>query len=165
MMIIVAFLAALFASQAPVSPEVAKLGAFLGDWKLTSEPIAGGSPERVRVDIHCGWSAMGEYLVCSQKPEGAPHAPEILCIYRYDTERKGYVFTNFTPTGDPAEMLLAIDSNTWNYTTEQEVNGKKQHVRTIDVFTSPNEVMYTYARSDNGTDWTTLGRGKIMKQP
>ena len=164
MLIIVSFLAALFASPPPASPEVAKLGAFLGDWKLTSEPIAGGSPARVTVDIHCGWSAMGDYLVCSQKLEAASHAPEILCIYRYDTERKVYVFTNFTPAGDPSEMRLAIDGNTWNYTSQQEVEGNKQHIRTIDVFTSPNEVTYTSARSDNGTDWTTLGRGRIVKQ-
>ena len=164
MFIILAIFAALFSSPTPISPEVAKLGAFLGKWKLTSAPVAGASPESVIVDIHCDWSANGTYLVCSQKREGAPRAPEILCIYRYDPEQKGYVFTNLTPADDPSQMRLTIEGNTWTYTSEQKVEGKNQHFRTIDVFQSPEEVTYTAARSDNGTDWTILGRGKIVKQ-
>jgi len=57
------------------------------------------------------------------------------------------MYTPLTPEDEPSEMRLVIDGNTWTC-----------------MFKSPGEVTYSYDSSQDGSDWTTLGRGKIMKQ-
>ncbi len=144
------------------SPELDKLGAFLGQWNSTGamRDTAFSKAGNNSAQTTCSWSFNHGFLICDQLVQ-TPAGPENdLSAYTYDEKDHAFLFFGFSRNDRNARTpKLTIEGNLWTYLGGFDQNGKHISFRTTNTFTSPTNVTWRSEFSDDGTHWTLMGDG------
>jgi hypothetical protein len=149
-------------SPLPQSPELMVLGAWSGQWtthgKLYDTPLSHAG--EITITMTCGWASYGGYMICDHIFTGPSGKRNDLTIYTYNDADKSYKFCGYDRSGTPRTTPLTIEGNVWSYDTDEEKDGKKIHIKTINDFSKPGIVTWnTKYTDDGGAHWTLMNEG------
>jgi hypothetical protein len=138
------------------SPEVQKLDAFLGEWRMKDDP-----PDAPNRTI-CQWAPNGRCLLCDQIHPGADGPVKELNIFTYDRAQSAYVMQGMRPS---RRAPFSIEGQTWTYGGGSYTDhGKTLTSRVLNVWESPEVMHYlVQASQDGGTQWTTNAEGRMVR--
>ncbi len=138
------------------TPEVERLGAFIGEWKLQED--GADSPNRTI----CQWSPNHQCLLCDQiHPGPGGTSVKELNIFTYDRTTRGYVMQGMRPR---RTAPFTIDGQTWTYPSQHVEDGKTIHTRVLNTWPTPSQMHYTVQSStDAGAHWTTNAEGTMVR--
>jgi hypothetical protein len=153
-------------AQSNQPPELKKLDAWSGQWttkgKLYDTPHSHAG--EITITMTCAWSAYGGYMICDHLINGPAGQRNDLSIFTFNQADKSYKFCGMDQTGVPRATPLTIEGNIWSYDTDDEENGKKVHVKTINDFSRPGIVTWnTKFSEDGGAHWTLMNEGVDTK--
>lgn len=149
------------------SQELKVLDAWTGHWttqgKSYDTPYSRGGA--ISITMTCGWSANGGFMICDHLISGPSGKHNDLSIFTYNPADKSYKFCGYDRTGVPRATPLTIEGKVWSFDSEDEDNGKKIHVKTINDFSKPGIVTWnTKFTSDGGAHWTLMNEGVDTKE-
>jgi hypothetical protein len=161
--------AAAQAPQAPKpGPEHSRLGYFVGKWNVEGELKPGpmGPGGKFTSSDTCEWFE-GKYSVICRSEGKMPMGPsKSIGILGYNTEEKVYTYygvdnSNMTMASVPKGTLRG---DTWTYTDEGTMGGKKVKSRVTIKELSPTE--YTFRMDMQGPDgkWAPMMESRNTKQ-
>jgi hypothetical protein len=138
------------------TPEVERLGVFIGEWKLQED--GADSPNRTI----CQWSPNHQCLLCDQiHPGPGGTSVKELNVFTYDRTTRGYVMQGMRPT---RTVPFTIDGQTWTYPSQRVEDGKTIHTRVLNTWPTPSQMHYTVQSStDAGAHWTTNAEGTMLR--
>jgi hypothetical protein len=157
------------APQAPKpGPEHQKLGYFVGKWTSEGEIKPGpmGPGGKMKSTDTCEWFE-GRYSVICRSEGTMPTGPsKSIGILGYNTEEKVYTYYGI----DNSNMTMAsvpkgtLQGDTWTYTDEGTMGGKKYKSRVTIKELSPTA--YTFRMDMQGPDgkWMPMMESKNTKQ-
>jgi hypothetical protein len=153
-------------AQSPSTPSGLGIGAikaYEGTWKFSSVSLdtpyskAGKDEKVLRND--CWRSA--SYYVCNQFVDGVS---QLLIVYTYDQQRNVYTSYLVPLDGTAASSgTLEINGDTWTYPWEVTENGSKVYVRVVNVFKSPESILYRREFSRDKVNWTVMATGNEVR--
>ncbi len=142
--------------QPTATPEIERLGAFIGEWRLQED--GADSPNRTI----CQWSPNHQCLLCDQiHPGPGGTSVKELNIFTYDRTTRGYVMQGLRPR---RTVPFTIDGQTWTYPSQHVEDGKTIHTRVLNTWPTPSQMHYTVQSStDDGAHWTTNAEGTMVR--
>jgi len=148
------------------SPEIQKLGYYVGTWKGEGEAKGGplGPAGKLSSTTTCEWFAGGFHLVCRGEESGPTGKRTFLGIRAWDAAAKAYTEYGISSFGETEYVTggtLVDNRRTFVVNTESE--GKPLALRYTEVQVSSK--LFTYQAEvaiDNGP-WTTIAEGKVTK--
>ena len=146
--------------------ELKKLGQWSGQWTTKGKlyDTAHSHAGEITITMTCGWSAYDGYMICDHLMNGPAGRRNDLTVYTYNPADKSYKFVGLDQTGKPRTTPLTIEGNVWSYDTDEEENGKKIHIKTINDFSQPGIVAWnTKFSDDGGAHWTLMNEGVDTK--
>lgn len=148
------------------SPEIQKLGYYVGTWKGRGETKGGpfGPAGKLSSEQTCNWFAGRFHIVCRGEETGPTGKREFLNIIGYDQKTRAYTqhsISSFGETEDDRGGSLIADKLV--FVIDGNAGSKRIKFRYTEVHVSP--VLYTYRAeaSLGGGPWTVVGEGKISK--
>jgi hypothetical protein len=156
------------APQAPKpGPEHQRLGYFVGKWKAEGEMKPGpmGPGGKMTSSDTCEWFEGQFTVVCRYQGSGPMGPSKGLGILGYNTEEKVYTYYGV----DNSNMTMAsvprgtVSGDTWTYTDEGTMGGKKYKSRVVIKELSPTS--YTFRMDMQGPDgkWMPMMESKNTK--
>ena len=163
----------LVSAQAPPAakpgPEQERLGYFVGRWKADGEMKPGpmGPGGKMTSTDNCEWFE-GHFSVMCRSEGQTPAGPsKSIGLLGYSVEEKVYTYygidnTNMTMASVPKGT---VQGDTWTYTDEGMMGGKKMKTRVIIKQLSPTS--YTFKMDLQGPDgkWMPMMETKNTKVP
>ena len=161
--------AQLAGAQAPKpSPEHARLGYFVGNWKVEGELKPGpmGPGGKFTSTDNCEWFE-GKYSVTCRSEGAMPMGPsKSIGILGYSPEQKVYTYYGV----DNSNMTMAsvpkgtVSGKTWTYTDEGTMGGQKFKSRVT--INELSQTSYSFRMEMQGTDgkWAPVMESKNTKQ-
>ena len=151
----------------PDSPELKVLDAWSGRWvthgKLFETPYSHAG--EISITSTCGWTENGGFMICDQIFTGPRGTNNDLTLYTYNPVDKSYRFCGIGRSGEPSTNQIKIEGNVWSFDRDQEQNGKKIHIRTINDFSKPGVITWnTKFTEDGGAHWTLMNEGVDTRQ-
>lgn len=157
------------AAQAPKpGPEHKRLGYFVGKWNAEGEMKPGpmGAGGKMKSSDTCEWFEGQFSVICRYEGTGPMGPSKGIGILGYNTEDKVYTYygvdnSNMTMASVPKGTLRG---DTWTYTDEGTMGGKKVKSRVTIKELSPTE--YTFRMEMQGPDgtWAPMMESKNTKQ-
>src|SRR5262249_18781967 len=142
------------------------LNAWVGHWKTQGESMdsAMSKAGTLSSDMTCAWSANHGYLLCDQiidTPDGKMNS---LSVYTYSENEKAFKFYGLDKDGKPRTTNLTVKGTLWTYAGGFENNGKRTDIRTMNIFTSPDKVLWhTEFSTDGGEHWVLMNQGSNVR--
>ncbi len=160
--------AAAYAQKPPApSPELKKLGVFVGSWtgrgKMETTPFSPGGV--AQSTMTCGWYHGGYHLVCDAEDSGPVGKNFGHSIYGYDTEKKQYFTYGIESSGFAGPGGARVDGSTWVFDAKTTMTGRPLWYRTAVKISSPTEFSWKSEYSEDGKTWKLLGEGAMAKKP
>ncbi len=166
-LLLIAATAALAQKPPAPSPEVKKLGVFVGSWmgegKMVTTPFSPGGV--AQSTMTCKWYQGGYHLVCDAEDSGPAGKNFGHSIYGYDSEKKQYFTYGIESSGFAGPGGAAVDGSTWMFDAKTAMAGKPVWYRTAIKFASPKELSWKSEYSEDGKTWKPQGEGKLVKKP
>lgn len=149
------------AAQAPKpSPEHARLGYFVGKWNAEGDIKPGpmGAGGKMKSTDDCEWFEGRFSVICRSEGTGPWGPTKNIGILGYSTEEKVYTYYGV----DNSNMTMAtvprgtVRGDTWTYTDEGMMGGKKVKSRVTIKELSPTK--YTFRFETQGADgkWSPM---------
>ena len=148
-------------------PELKVLDSWTGTWITHGKlyETAHSKAGTIAITMTCGWSAYAGYMICDHLMDGPSGKRNDLSVYTYNQADKSYKFCGFDHAGLPSTTPLTIKGNIWSYDREEEQDGKKLLVKTINDFSKPGVVSWnTKFYADGGAHWTLMNEGVDTKE-
>jgi hypothetical protein len=154
------------AQAAKPTPQVQKLGYYVGTWTGHGETKGGPFGRAGRLSSHqiCSWFAGGFQVICRGEERGPTGIRQFLNILAYDETTKAYTEYSISNRGD-AEY---DKGGTWvgnrlTFLINEDAGGKPAKFRYSETHVSPS--MYTYRAEValGGKPWAVLAEGEIKK--
>jgi hypothetical protein len=148
-------------------PELKVLDSWTGKWITHGKlyDTAHSKAGTIAITMTCGWSAYAGYMICDHLMDGPSGKRNDLSVYTYNQADKSYKFCGFDHTGVPTTTPLTIKGNIWSYDREEEQDGKKLLVKTVNDFSKPGVVSWnTKFSADGGAHWTLMNEGVDTKE-
>jgi len=161
--------AAAFAAPPPgpqPSPEVARLGYFVGEWTSEAEIHPGpmGAGGKATGQSHCRWLEGNFFVSCMDDSTTPMGKLSGLGVMGYDAAKKVYTWSGFNNMGQAETATGTVTGKTWTYSGQNDVNGKTMKTRYTIVETSPTEYTFKFEAMTEGSAWTTVIDGKVTKK-
>lgn len=147
------------------SPEVEKLGYFLGPW--TSEgnvrpgALGEGGPTTGR-DI-CRWMPGKFFVGCMMESKGPMGLMQVQGIMGYDEQKKVYRWWSFNNLGQAETATGTLKDGTWTWSGESKVGDKVMKTRYTISDTKPSGYNFRFDSSADGKTWSLLIAGKVAR--
>ncbi len=148
------------------SPEVQKLGYYVGTWVGHGETLAGpfGGGGKLSSKMTCNWFAGGFQIVCRGEETGPTGTREYLNIKAYDEKAQAYTEYSISSFGETEyNQGGSLVGNTLKWMVDQDAGGRPAKFRYVETRQSPNLMSYEAEVSVDGQPWTALAQGKIAK--
>jgi hypothetical protein len=152
------------AEEPKPSPEVQKLGYWLGTWRGEGETTGGpfGPAGKLSSTTTCEWFEGGFQLVCRGEETGPSGTRKFLNIRAYDETAKAYTEYGISSDAEYDTGGTIID-NKKTFVVHSEVEGKPLDIRYTEEQVSPTVFTYKAEASVDGAPWTTIAEGKGTK--
>lgn len=155
--------------QGPPKPtaEHQKLGYFVGSWTSTGEmkPSPFGPGGKMSGTETCEWFDGGFAVVCRSQGKGPTGPMKGIGMMGYNVDEK--VYTYYAVDNSPMNMASVpkgtISGQTWTYTDEAMMGGKKIKSRFVLNLASPTSYTFKWDM-DEGGKWTTIMEGTATKK-
>jgi hypothetical protein len=156
------------AQESKPGPEHARLGHFVGKWSSEGELKPGpmGPGGKMRSTDTCEWFEGGFSVICRSEGTGPMGPSKSIGILGYSPEEKVYTYygvdnSNMTMSSVPRGT---VKGNTWTYTDEGMMGGKKVRSRVTIKELSPTS--HTFRMEMQGPDgkWMPVMESKNTKQ-
>src|SRR5262245_7935653 len=157
---------AAMAQEPTPSPEVQRLGYYLGTWRGDGESKGGpfGPAGKLSSTTTCEWFAGGFQLVCRGEETGPTGKRTFLNIRAYDESAKAYTEYGISNFGESEyDTGGSIIGNKKTFVVNNEVDGKTVKVRYTEMQVSPTFFTYQAEASVDGGPWTIIAEGKVTK--
>lgn len=146
--------------------ETQKLAVFAGDW--TSEIEASESPfgpaGKYTVNEQAEWFPGSFFLISHSDCKGPMGDSRGMSVMGYDPEKKVYTFHAIDSRGMSESATGTVAGDTWTWTNESMVDGRKVKGRYIMSDVSPTAYSFKYETSTDGGPWTTIMKGNAYKR-
>ena len=147
------------------SPEVDKLGYFLGPWTsegvLKDGPLGPGGPTQGR-EV-CRWMPGRFFIGCMIETKTPAGLMQIQGIYGWDAEKKVYRWWSFDNLGHSETAAGTLKDDVWTWKGSDKMGGKLIHSRYTVTVTSPTTQTFKWETSEDGKTFTTAAEGKSTK--
>ena len=147
------------------SPEVEKLGYFLGPWTsegvLKDGPLGPGGPTQGR-EV-CRWMPGRFFIGCMIETKTPAGLMQIQGIYGWDAEKKVYRWWSFDNLGHSEAATGTLKDDVWTWTGESKLGDKVQKTRFVVSDAKPEGYAYDLSSSSDGKTWTSMMSGKTSK--
>lgn len=163
--------ASLVSAEAPKAPkptaEHKKLGYFVGEWKVEGEwkPSEMGPGGKTSSRDKCEWFDGGFAVICTGEGSTPMGPSKSLGILGYSAEEKVYTYYGVENSGMTMTNVPrgTVQGDTWTYTDESMVGGKKVKGRVVIKELSPTS--YTFTMDSQGEDgkWVVFMESKSTK--
>lgn len=171
-MLITSFVAgaAVAADSPPLSPELQKLGIFVGHWEFHGQTLetAFGKVGTWTWNEDCRWSDDQNFLLCSFANVWSGKSINSLVVDTYNNKDRSYwhyeLFTDGQTGLRPFISKMTIAGDTWTEYGQDEEHGKKISERITYRYNSPQEVDVEIQVSRDGAHWITVDHGRGVKQ-
>ena len=154
------------AQQPKPSPEVERLGYYLGSWRGEGETKGGpfGPAGKLSSTTTCEWFAGGFQLVCRGEETGPTGTRAFLNIRAYDEAAKAYTEYSVSSFGESEYNTGgSIVGNMRTFALSSDMGGKPTKLRYTEVQVSPTFFTYKAEASVDGGPWTTIAEGRVTK--
>ncbi|TAM99067.1 MAG: DUF1579 domain-containing protein [Rhodanobacteraceae bacterium] len=154
------------AQQPKPSPQVQKLGYYLGSWRGEGETKSGpfGPAGELSSTMSCEWFAGGFQLICRGEERGPTGKRTFLNILAYDETTKAYTEYGISSFGESEyDTGGSIVGNKKTYVVNSEVGGKPAEIRYTEMQVSPTFYTYQAEASVGGGPWRVIAEGKVTK--
>ncbi|MFO1187563.1 MAG: DUF1579 family protein [Alphaproteobacteria bacterium] len=148
------------------SPEIQKLGYYLGTWRGEGESKGGpfGPAGKLSSTTTCEWFTGAFHLVCKGEESGPTGTRKFLNIRSYDEAAKSYTEYGISSLGDSEYATGgSIVGNKKTFIQTMEVEGKALKLRYTEVRVSPTLFTYLAEASMDAGPWTVIAEGKVTK--
>jgi hypothetical protein len=148
------------------SPELKKLDALAGTWKLDGamKPSDMGPGGTMTENETCEWMEGGFYLVCHVDFQGSMGAGKGLSILGYSPDDKLFTYREFNSMGEFEDAKGTVDGNTWTWTSDEKMGGMSMKGRFTMKMTSSTAYNFMFEMSQDGTKWMNVMDGKATKK-
>ena len=139
-------------------PELQKLAAFAGTWRMTGEMMKSpmGPAGKMTATEHCSWFAGNYFLTCRVEGNGPMGKSTGLEMFGYNADEKVYTYTSFDSMGTHETATGTVDGNKWTWTNEQKMGDKMMKGRFLVTQVSPDENTFSWSISPDGQTWSEL---------
>ena len=148
------------------SPEVGKLGYYVGTWRGEGAAKEGpfGPGGKLSSTTICEWFAGGFQLVCRGEESGPTGRRKFLNIRTYDDSAKAYTEYSISSLGETEHATGgSIVGNKKTFVQTTEVEGKSLEITYTEVQMSPTLFVYRADVSVDGGPSTTIAEGRVTK--
>lgn len=145
-------------------PELKKLDMFAGSWTLDGDLKPGpmGPGGKITEKESCEWMEGGFFVVCKTTFTSAAmgNGSGITFMGYYD---KAYTYREFNSWGEFNDSKGTLDGDTFNWTSDQKMGDMTLKGKFTMKILSPTSYDFSYAVSQDGTQWNTVMDGKATK--
>jgi hypothetical protein len=155
------------ASAPKPGPEHKRLGYFVGTWTTEGKmhPSEMGPGGKTTSVDRCTWFEGGFAVVCNSEGKSPLGPSKSIGILGYSPEEKVYIYSGVDSSGMAMTSVPrgTIKGDTWTYTDETMMGGKKMKSRVMIKEISPTE--YTFRMDMQAPDgkWVTTMESKSTK--
>lgn len=148
------------------SPEVARLGYFVGEWtsEATIHPGPMGAGGKATGQSKCRWLDGNFFVSCMDESTTPMGKMSGLGVMGYDASKKVYTWSGFNNIGQAETATGSVSDKTWTYVGENAINGKTMKTRYTLVETSPTAYTFKFEAMTDGSAWTTVIDGTVTKK-
>jgi ketosteroid isomerase-like protein len=153
------------AAKPDASPELLRLGRFVGTWKLDGESVGSPlmPPGKVSAILDVQWFSGGSQLLFLYNMMYPAGPVQELSVYGYDPEAKAYWNYDFDSTGLNMVGKVVIQENTWTHMWDLKIGGKSVKVRLVLSDMTPGGCSWKNDYSMAVGSWTPVAEGKAIK--
>lgn len=147
------------------SPEIEKLGYFLGAWTIeaTVKPIGAAQGGAMEGREMCRWMPGKFFVGCMIETKSPMGAKQIQGILGYDAEKKVYKWWSFDNQGHAETATGTLKDDTWTWSGDSMVGGKQLKTRETMSGATPDGYALRWETSPDGKTWTPVITGKVAK--
>ena len=145
------------AGRAPFA-EIRRLGDLVGTWKLEGQiqksPMGpGGKSSAIS---KCAWFDGEYFVVCRAEGTSPMGKTSGMSVLGWDSDHKVYTFFSIDSRGMASTARGTVDGNTWTWTSEEKMGGKKMKSRFVLVQETPDRNRTAWSISPDGQTWSEL---------
>ena len=165
-LLIVAVCHADAAQQPGRTPEVQRLGYYVGAWRGEGQTRGGplGPAGRLSSTMTCEWFAGGFQIVCRGEETGPTGTRQFLNIRAYDQAARSYTEYSISSFGETEYNTGgSMAGNTRTFVTPIDANGRRVQIRYFEELVSPTRFTYRAEASVDGGAWQLIAEGAIRR--
>ncbi len=165
-LVLVAAISAQAPPQAPKpGPEHKRLGYFAGHWTAEGEmkPSPFGPGGKFTSKDHNEWMPGGFFVVSHSEWKGPMGEGTELAVMGYSSGEKVYTYHAFNSMGEAVDSKGTVDGDTWTWTSDEKMGGKRMKGRFTIKELSPASYTFKFEMAPEGGEWSTLMEGKATK--
>jgi Protein of unknown function (DUF1579) len=146
----------------PKTPELQRFAALVGTWHTTGSMMKSpmGPGGKMEGTTTCSWFEGGFFLECHSDDSGAMGKNRGIEMFGYDANKKTYTYSAFASNGMHQESRGKVEGNTWTWTSEENMGGKKMKGRFVVIEESPDKNTMSWSISPDGKTWSELFKGE-----
>lgn len=163
--------AALAAAEEPpvpqLTPEHEALAAWVGSWAGEGELKPGpfGPGGKVTWTEECSFFEGSHFhVVCRSDGSGPMGEMKGLGIIGYSTAKGAYTHYGVDSTGWSGYSEGTRDGDSWTFTGKEVMGDTTYHTRMDMVMDSPESISFSWAMSEDGSEWMVLMEGATTKK-
>lgn len=153
--------------QSPkASPEIQKLGYYVGTWNGHGETKGGpfGAAGKLSSKQTCKWFTGGFQVICQGEEAGPTGTRGFLNILSYDPKSKHYAEYAVSSLGDiEYDQGGTLDGNRLVFLIKQSDGGKSVEIRYTETHVTPGLYSYRAEVAQTGAPWVSIAEGSITK--
>lgn len=150
-------------------PEHARLGYFVGQWKLQGEvkPSPLGPGGKLAAADSCEWFEGQFSVVCRSEGTGPWGPTKAVGILGFDPEQEAYTYyeVNNSPMTIATVPKGAVQGTIWTYTDEPMMAGKRVKTRVTITEVSPSQFNFKSEMLGADGKWATTFEATATKTP
>jgi quercetin dioxygenase-like cupin family protein len=152
-------------AQASPSPELERLGYFIGSWHAEGKMNASmfGPAGPLTNTTQNEWTLDKHYYISHHEEHNSAGTFKRLAVIGYDAARKIYTEYGFDPSGSVDRSDGTFANGVWTWTSEFVAGGKTIKSRGTVKPISPTSYDFTWEIAPNGSDWTVIQTGTATK--
>jgi hypothetical protein len=148
------------------SPEIQRLGYFVGEWTSESDihPGAMGSGGKATGQSRCRWLDGNFFVSCNDESTTPMGKMSVLGVLGYDAAKKLYTWSGFNSMGKAETATGTVSDKTWTFAGESDIGGRTVKTRYTVVETSPSAYTYRFDAMTDGSSWTAIIDGRVTRK-
>ena len=152
-------------ARAPFA-ELRRLGDMVGTWKMSGQmqksPMGpGGKTTAIET---CAWFEGEFFVVCHTTGTTPMGKTAGMSIFGWDADHMTYTFQSIDNFGMASTAKGKADGNTWTWTNEEKMGGKKMKSRFVVVEETPDHKTMSWSISPDGQTWSELFSGEETRE-
>lgn len=123
-----------------------------------------GPGGKLESDDHYEWYPGNFFLVMHSEGKSPMGAEKDVAYFGYNTDMKKYTFDEFTSMGGHAISHGTVQGKTWNWTSEEKMNGQTMYGKVTIKELSATEYSFDFEMSTDKKTWSKVIEMKSTKK-